>query len=792
MVQGTSELSCAELLSSYSSILLARERRLMSWLQALERVCRQTTLRRKRPTTSAACGAPTLAGGDVAAGETQGEASCSTSTSTTALRYASGPWHRALQLSGFPQPGMLRCDALLVHRLPLPLAARCVSILLEAGHWQVALDLLRVWQPPQKEDLGSVADRVHRRSVSPAGRTKRARRRASRHLRRSLKILGTTGDVCTLRKFLSALHYTLIGHRRQRDPSSHTSWQSSLNHFSEAVTHGERSSYRFLSSLGMQHTRWLAVEVAHALVAQDEGVVPLCKKLEYIHAVTIAVALPDTQPPYRIPFQLQEDFKKYIETSTTYDEDLLLHFDPVFASGFLLASQCSSLQLLYIPRSEFRFLQRNGRSKYLRPICAVLELSCFQPSALLQNSAQVELLVSMICSPLKTGASAYQAVRKVSDLTAEERQLRRSIWNQLRSPRSRTRRLWCRALLRHPNVLCKLGLSPLMVFGVCVLTFRSRSACSSFIYCCLLLLRRLWKLGREDDAARLVWNHLSHNSSTLARVCTRRPLTAEVAVTVVCRVMLRGIGGCREAWMGHRSLAVLRIVASAGKLTPAMTIPTCAAALDCGLHFATVQQHVAETYAGNNSVSQWVLNMVRLLADSQAVRVWVPLGRLCRSPRICRVTTQPAGDVCSTVPTVVAVFAPSRSKLLALWTLVNSDTLTYSLRRLVCQLFLDANARADFRVMHDVDVISVSKGSCVERSSWAVTSQEELEFTVSSLFRSEVLASVAANCTTEHSFSIFLAALRSQRGSGITGQCTLLALSEGCDEHSKGIISSFP
>ncbi|KEG11141.1 hypothetical protein DQ04_02941040 [Trypanosoma grayi] len=722
----------------------------MSWLKALESVCGRAAARPPRRTSlleSAVARrlAPATSRNALQQQQQQPPLVAEVGPSTAALHRVSSTWSSSLAVIQFSQPDSSCGLTWKMHRLPLQLAAQCVAILLEAGQSATALDVLRCWQPP------AVKPRI------------RAKLHATVKLKKALETLSVIGDVETLRTVISVLHQSVMEQHQKRRSRVSCSSADVATRSSESEEVGEES-YRFFSTLGARRTRVLFVEAVHELLLQDESVVPLHEKLTWINAATVATRSKKsgTQVPYLIPFILQDDFRSVIEQSPSYDEGLLQQVGPAFASGFLHPTQCSPLDILCTPRSELKRLHKKG----LDPsgeLWAEMKHLVGATSPAVQQGSQIVALIDAVCRADATYNLRSGRHRSYPVLTEEQRLLRRHFVSQLRSPRSSTRREWSRALLRHPRLLLRLGLSPLMVFRVCALTFRSFRVHTPFARCCMPLLRQLRRVGRDEDAARLVWNHLSVVDPKLAALFAARPLALDDAVAVVCLTMRRGVRGRRDPWMGHRSLAVLRVAAAADLLTPAHCVPTCAAALDCGVHFATVQQIIGEVFGSDSDTARWVLNMVRLTADSHATRLLVPMENLSHTAvmrSLLRRYAYEAATVGSSPSVEVCV--PSRSKLLALWTMVNDDVMSVSLRRLICRLFLDEEAQMTVEDMNEM--------------------RQPIQHVVNSLFREEILASVAANCTTTNSYLIIMNALDSRRRLRNTQRCAQLLLSEVDDE----------
>ncbi|KAF8297185.1 hypothetical protein TcYC6_0081550 [Trypanosoma cruzi] len=734
----------------------------MSWLKAIEKVCARVAVGPAAQTSLVSSIA--VAGRLVPAVNRDGwqqkqqekdeehtPATREVEPSTAALHGVSDTWSSALAVIKFSQSGPQRDIAWQMHQLPLPLAAQCVAILFEAGQFAMGVELMHSWQHPE------------------ARTTIRAKSRATNWMRRTIKTLGVIGDVETLRTVVSVLHQSLMEqkHRLQRQPGPHTNASSSEP--SVGVT--SEDSYPFLSALGMQRTRLLLVKAVHELSMQDEGVVPVYEKLSWINATALATRPQGAQSPCLIPFILQEDFVNVIEPSPSYDENLLQQIGPAFLSGFVHPTQCGPAEILSMPRNEIRCLYKKGIGPSGKLWTEVKDL-VLPDSHILQQAFQAATLVDALFGPVEHILPRHRRGKKrTSELTKNQSQLRSFFISQLRSSRSLSRRRWSCALLRYPRLLQRLNLSPLMVFCESALTFCSFKVHVPFVRCCMPLLRRLRRMGHDEKAARLVWNHLSVDSPVLALLFKENPWTLEDAVTVICRTMRTGVGMRREAWMGHRSLAVLRVAAASGLLTPAHCIPTCAAALDCGVHFATVQQLVEEVFGHDGDTTQWVLNMVRLTTESHTTRLLVPLESPSHSTRMRSLLRRHAYEsnaICS--PPSVELCVPSRSKILALWTLVNDEFTSISLCRLICRLFLD-------------------EGSLMESNNISEATHVGLQG-LNNFFCEEVLASIAANCTTERSYVIFMDAILSRRRLRDAQRCKQLLLSEMDDECGHVVLPS--
>ncbi|RNF16206.1 uncharacterized protein Tco025E_05246 [Trypanosoma conorhini] len=732
----------------------------MSWLKALEKVCARAAVGHSPPTSRspsiAVAGrlAPAVSRDGLQHNQQQQHALATREVgpSTAALHGVSDTWSSALAVIKFSRSGAQRDPAWEMHHLPLSLAAQCVAILVEAGQTARGVEVMQSWQ-------------------RPVARAKtRSRIRATARMRRTLKTLGTIGDVETLRTVVSVLHQSLT-EQRQLPRHQHRP-QARAPSYETSVCAAAKDSYPLLSELGMQRTRLLLVEAVHELVMQDESVVPVFEKLTWINATAAATAPRGAQVQCLIPFMLQDDFVQVIQSSPSYDESLLQQIGPAFHTGFVHPTQCDPAEILSMPRSEVRRLYKKGISPSGELWRDVKQL-VLPHSPLLQQACQVATLVDVLCGPVEAPAVAHgRRERRASELTNEQRLLRKFLVAQLRSSRSLSRRMWSCALLRHPRLLYRLNLSPLMVFCASALTFRSFQVYVPFVRCCVPLLRRLRRVGHDEEAARLVWNHLSVDSPALAAVFKHHPLALEDAVTVVCRTMRTGVGGRREAWMGHRSLAVLRVAAAAGLLTPAHCVPTCAAALDCGVHFATVRQLVGEVFGDDSDTARWVLDMVRLTAESHTTRLLVPLDSPCHSTRMRSLLRRYAyeSDVVGSPP-AVELRVPSRSKLLALWTMVHDDVMNTSLRRLTCRLFLDGEALAEWNKIPPPTQQAGAQG-------------------LNDLFREELFASIAANCTTEKSYVMFMDALLSRRRFRDARRCMQLMLSELDDECGQAVLPS--
>ncbi|RNF02219.1 hypothetical protein TraAM80_06512 [Trypanosoma rangeli] len=730
----------------------------MSWLKALEKV-RSRAAVSSLPQTLLASGAA-VAGRLAPAVNRDGlqrkqqehaQATREVGPSTAALHSVSDTWGSALAVIRFSQSGSQRDQTWNMHHLPLSLATQCLAVLVEAGQTAQGVELMQSWQRPE------------------ARTTMRAKIRATARMRKTLRTLGTIGDVETLRTVVSVLHQSLTEQRHLSRHKHHLQAHASSSEPFECA--GTKNSYPLLSALGMQRTRLLLVEAVHELVMQDESVVPVFEKLTWINATAVATTPQGAQVQCLIPFMLQDDFGQVIESSPSYDESLLQQIGPAFHMGFAHPTQCGPVEIISMPRSEIRRLYRKsiGPSGELWKEVKDLVLP---HSLLIQQACQIATLVDVLCSPMKASLVAHAHRKKdASELTKELRQLRKFLITQLCSSRSLSRRMWSCALLRHPRLLYRLNLSPIMVFCALALTFRSFQVHIPFVRCCLPLLRRLKRMGHDEEAARLVWNHLSVNSPALAVVFRHHPLALEDAVTVVCRTMRTGVGGRKEAWMGHRSLAVLRVAAASGRLTPAHCIPACAAALDCGVHFATVQQLVGEVFGDDNDTARWVLNMVRLTTESHTTRRFFPLVYSGHSVLMRSLLRKYAceSDVIGSPP-AVELHVPSRSKLLALWTMVHDDVMSMPLRRLICRLFLDDEALMDWNKI--------------------TATQQAGAQALNVFFREEVLASMAANCTTEGSYVIFMDALLSRRRLRDAKRCMQLLLSELDDECGQVVLPS--
>ncbi|ORC84559.1 uncharacterized protein TM35_000431270 [Trypanosoma theileri] len=790
----------------------------MSWLVALENVCQRAAARASQRTSLSSSSVVVVAGrlapppaaaaavnrtpAEVAQQasrvvnsikerrekekEKVGEVEMKMSSSTAALHHISDTWSGALQVIQFSQLDISTSIEQRMYELPLSLAAESVAILLKAGKGTTAVDLLHSWQHPTR--------RIQLKSKVIA----------TRHLQRALKTLGVIGDVETLRSVISILHRELLEQKRQLDqqgektPISISISTSSSS--SSTVREGEGGKLGssenstvetcterrgLFSALGPQRTRLLLVKAVHELIIQDESLVPVYEKLTWINAVTIATmrTMEGKQTSCLIPFELQDDFHRVVERSPLYNAQLLQQIGPAFACGFRQPTQCSPAEILSTPRSEMRRIYTQKAFLSSKDEWTELQQLLLSHSPCIRHACDTTLLLRLLCGRQVRKGDMHLSKNKDKEEEEQRKRLRQYFITQLQSSRSSARRMWSRMLLRHPPLLSQLHLSPLMIFSTCALTFRSFHVHQTFVRCCLPLLRRLRRMGRSVDAARLVWNHLSVVHYTLAVLFSQNPRAFENAVAVVSRTMREGVGGRCEAWMGHRSLALLRAAAAIptttistgistgitkskrkgkGKgsrssnsnnsvpssiVTPAHCIPICAAALDCGVHFATVQQFVKEMFPNDDNISTWILNMVRLTAKSHVSRVCIPLESASHGAHLRSLLRQYA-YVSNAVGSsaLVEVCVPSRNKLLAFWSMLNDDKISIPLRRLICRFFLDEinhMATTTRRSMHG-----------------KVSSVQEV---LHELYREEVLASIASNCTTESSFIICMDALIAQR-----------------------------
>ncbi|EAN79496.1 hypothetical protein, conserved [Trypanosoma brucei brucei TREU927] len=674
--------------------------------------------------------------------------------STAALRCTSDTWQGALDVVHFSQSNLQEDVNSTMQRFPPLLAAQCIAILLEAGKSDQALELLRTWEMNQGECTVRLA--VFKPHVKLS---------VTRRLRKAIKTLGIIGDVETLRALIAVLHQSLLEWRDNRRyfalSQSSSSSMSPSRFAGSGLTQREGRSSGFLSHLGRQRMRVLLVDATHELVRQDESLVSVSEKLTWINETTLVVQVPCTQVPCVIPYKLQDDFRKHIECSSSYNENALRLVGPTFAEGFVSPAQSNLISLLCTPRSEVRWVRDNCSVGKFGELWGAVKDLVLPHSELINNYVLVESLMNAMLSPVGAKKSWRRCHRRLRKLLPTERKLRSFIWSQLNSTRSSQRRLWSHTLLRHPRLMCKLDMSPLVIFSVFALTFRSRSTHLPFLRCCLLSMQRMRRIGREEEAARLVWNHVSHCSSALLRQCIRRPNLLEEVTVALCRTMHRGISGRKDSWMGHRSLAVLRSGAALRQFTPALCIPLCAAALDCGVHFATVQQHVAEIYRWDERTERWVLNMVRLIADCHSALMRVPLNCSLHSSYMRGLVQRVAYELPTLSSTCsIEVQVPSRNKLLALWTIVNDDVANGRLRQLTCQLFLDPVARSAFKEMRLADEVD----NCNSGTDGGGGSKCRVpRSTLKGLLNEEVFVSVAVNCTTEHAFAIFMNAFLSTR-----------------------------
>ncbi|ESL07856.1 hypothetical protein TRSC58_04451 [Trypanosoma rangeli SC58] len=319
----------------------------MSWLKALEKV-RSRTAVGSSPQTLLASGVAVASRLSPAVNrdglqrkqQQHAQATKEVGPSTAALHGVSDTWGSALAVIRFSQSGSQRDQAWEMHRLPLSLATQCVAVLVEAGQTARGVEVMQSWQHPESRA------------------TMRAKIRATARMRKTLRTLGTIGDVETLRTVVSVLHQSLTEQRQL--PRHKHRLEVHASSSEPVVCATAKNSYPLLSALGMQRTRLLLVEAVHVLVMQDESVVPVFEKLTWINATAVATTPQGAQVPCLIPFMLQEDFSQVIESSPSYDESLLQQIGPAFHMGFAHPTQCGPAEILSMPRSEIWRLYRKN------------------------------------------------------------------------------------------------------------------------------------------------------------------------------------------------------------------------------------------------------------------------------------------------------------------------------------------------------------------------------------------------------------------------------------------------
>lgn len=593
---------------------------------------------------------------------------------------------------------------------PFSLAVEAVSVLIEGGQHDQVIHILTSWNRGSSQIMLS------------------SRQRAQKLLLSAVSTIGSLKDAQTLRSVLSILDSSLAQqvHFRATGPRGAfgVSFQQKL----------DLSESALLTCLGANRTYVLLVEVVKTLCEfrEDEGVSQHEKAL-LIDTATRAFSQLRGENTLIVPYSLYDQFGELSDSSLFKS---LQQVNPRLLNAFQHPSQYSMLTALSLPRHEVRYIEKTlSTTAWKWEMASNFFLS---RSQLLNVASENRALRRIILgSSNEIGIQILDSIRE-------------KIIGQLVSPRRSNQKVVAYQLLQNPKILRKLNLSHISVFTSYALSFRSmREANSTFVKACVKVIPYLHQRHRYVEIAQLAWNHLSVNCSANVSSLQNIYRGFDIIASSVCRVMREKLTDeTAESWMGHRTLSLLQVANDAGVVTPAHIIPLCAAAMDAGVHFSTVQESIYSLYPNDDITRMWIVNMVRICAESNDMTVTVH-----RSRSLLSKSFKSALDaVLCLLPTCtssVEVRVPSRSKQLALWTLINDPTLSPALLATINYVFLDNDTRQSFL-----------KGDYLINTHVSCDSEIKSEMQiVNQIFTWETVAGIASNCTTDSAYARILQSL---------------------------------
>lgn len=626
-----------------------------------------------------------------------------------------------------------------LHSVPHRYAMEAVGVLLRAGRTEEAVQLISGWAAAE----GPLSRR--RRSLSRRGRA-----RASGELEATIAQLGELRDAQTLRVVAEVLEATLA------EQAAFTGGGRTACAGCSPADKVRLSAFKLMAPLGQQRTRLAYAAAADAIcrLSEEDGVF-VAEKMALLEK---AARVSSPGSPAAIPPALQRTFAECIESGPLYSEALARSVCEDLPALFASPAEYGARALVDLPMREARRAAAELRS--LESLAA--------PAS---SSGGLLSLVSRflnVSTPLQT-AGRNAAI--LSALTGRESGTPRAAPSQLRlaarssivealHSRSRPERnAVSAALLRRPQLLRALGISPCAVLATYGESFYTVSEANPLMSrMCLRAIPTLVRRGRERDAAKLAWNHLSAQCPATVALLRRDPSAVDFIAAAACRTM-REARQSQDAWMAHRSLALLRTAHAANAATPAHIIALCTCALDLGVHFAAVKELVDDLYGARGDTGAWILNCVRVCAESQDESARLHVTRSSLPARI-RVALQSwcggyFGGSSLSRPSFLVVQSPSRSKQLALWSMTGEPGANPVLAALTRTLFLDPAARTAFLNCDHFECGWRQRRAAVghaapHRSRADPSPRQQQQATRFCAW--EVAASVASNCTNDATY----------------------------------------
>lgn len=619
--------------------------------------------------------------------------------------------------------------------LPFQYAHEAFCALVKAGEVRGALQLSAFWHYEQRRQPERACRRVHRQLVRTIGALEEFR------------------DAATLNALLDIFSDAL-------KEQNHTQ-KALLDAVALAPRNGAPRfvQHKLFEPLGPARISSLLVRAAEAVcrVGDKEGMSAL-EKLIILDkcAESASAALGAAHLPYRLCRLLDN----WIAQGTVSSK-MTGQVCPNLPARLVHPSHYSTLDILSLSMPEARYVRKqwvaqldfaaNGKqSGSAPPSWGDLIRRCLSKSKTLQEVEAKQLLVSLMCTPGKAVAASHERAFH---------RARHAVVELLRSSQPGVRRKAAATLLNNRHLLVQLRISPVRVASVYLQSFHSVGSLDPAVgRLCRALVTRHSRAGQYEDAARLLWNHLSVDSPASTAFFRSSTAALDQAVVATSRTMHNLAKQSRgQRWMGRRSLALLRVAAAASPhITVTHCVPVCAGALECGAPFASVNEALCDVFANDREQKKWALNLVRLCSQTEAAPRKIAVIR----HGLSAIMSQRFAKLCSAQGSrrgEVVLPSPTRSRQLALWTAwAEEKQLNPRLSALMTAAFLDRDVR-----------------ECILNCSWhepagprttlkaAPTPTENQS--ILDTWTWEVAAGVASNCTREDTLKSFLECLKRRR-----------------------------
>lgn len=621
--------------------------------------------------------------------------------------------------------------------LPLTYATESFCILLNAGQVNLAIQLASFWQY-----------KVPKNPVI-------ARRKAKAFLKNSIRTLQQIKDTTTMIALIEMLSDAL---KEQVDHEKIT-LQTHALHFCHKCP--ESIQFKLFAPLGVRTTSELLYQALMATCTAEEiDVTSMMEKLVLMdRAATPQNGYAALLDKVYIPFPLYR-FWGQLEASPAFDSSFIEDVCPNLPSKLVHPAEYDIVDILGLSKRDALYIHRNWEAQ------SIFGNECHENN----STSRWRRVKSQVSHHSKMFEKAEENAVLISILARKsvthgesdllKKRLRKKVTYLLKASSPALRRYTAFSLLRRKDILKELQISPIPVAAVYAQSFFSKNTVSPMLCrLCSPVIKQCCILGQYKEAARVAWNHLSVNCECNTKLFRSQALLFDYVTVSISKAMFCAVdSGAAQPWMGYRSLALLRIAASSTAVTPLHCVPVCVAALGCGTPFAAISETLAYVFP-EKSQQRWVLDLVRVCSEVDVKETYLNLDHPSISTSFkSMVSRLSSGQKTKKGDSRILVESPSRSKQIALWSLVNEENSNTRLTALIVSAFLSESVRGN---LLNCDYILAKDSAALPKGN---TSTKEA-CTLTDAYYWEVAASIASNCTTDDSFRTLLNALISKKPS---------------------------